>query len=110
MTSKKPLILALAVFNAALLGILVAIHGGQQAQAQVVRGAVGRFIAVTQSIDEDKSLLWVVDTVGRRMVVYRYDRFRERVGDVKKYDLRGIFRYRGQGEAGEPKRGTKPPT
>lgn len=95
MGSKKPLILALVLFNAGLVGLLVVMHG-QQAQAQVVPGAVGRFTAITQAVDEDKSLVWVLDTVSRRLAVYRLDR--DRLRDVKRFPLRDVFRFKEQPE------------
>ncbi|KPJ71852.1 MAG: hypothetical protein AMS14_08890 [Planctomycetes bacterium DG_20] len=104
MGSKKPLILALVLFNAALVGLLVVLHGGS-AQAQVVPGAVGRFAAVTQTIDSDESLVWVLDTVSRRLVVYRLDRDRGRLHDVKRFPLRDVFRLKEQPE--KPGRGVK---
>jgi len=97
MGSKKPLILALVLFNAGLVGLLVVMHG-QQAQAQVVPGAVGRFTAITQSIDEDQSLVWVLDTVSRRLAVYRIDRDRRRLRDLKRFSLRDVFRFKEQPE------------
>jgi hypothetical protein len=106
MTGKKPLILALVLFNAALLGVLVVLNG-TAAQAQVIPSAVGRFAAVTQTIDQQRSLFWVVDTLSRRAIVYFFDRQDNRLRDVDKMDLQRVFRYRE--EAGQPERGTRPP-
>jgi len=108
MTGKKPLILALVLFNAALMGMLVVLHSTRQAQAQVIPQAVGRFTAVTQAIDDDKSLLWVVDTNSRRLAIYTFDRSRGKLRDVKRLDLKRIFRYRGEGRP-DSGRDTKPP-
>lgn len=110
MSDKKPLILALVVFNAALLAALLVVHGDRSAQAQVIPSAVGRFLAVPQAIRSNDSVVWVIDTVSRRALVYRYDTSRERTQVVQPVDLRRLFRYRGEGVVEPEGRRTKPPT
>lgn len=107
MKDKKALILALVVLNAALLGVLVVAHAERSAQAQAIPGAVGRFVVGTQLVDSDRSLLWVVDSVSRRAVVYRLDRRNNTLEEVEKFPLQRVFRYRGEGETETPPRGTK---
>ena len=104
MTGRKPLILALLLFNAALVGVLVVAHVGTL-QAQVVPAAVGRFMLITQQTDSDQSLVWVLDTVTRRMICYRVDRRSGRLDAVKRVPLRDVFRYREPEE--QPRRGTR---
>jgi len=104
MANKKPLILALVLFNAALVGMLVVMHV-QTAQAQVIPSAVGRFAAVTQLINDDASLVWVTDTVSRRLACYRLDSKSRRLREVKRIPMRSVFRYKEPEE--QPGRGVR---
>ena len=107
MNSKKPLILALVVFNAALLGLLVVIHADRSAQAQIVPNAMGRFVALSTRIENNRAALWVLDTQTRRLIAYDIDAQRGTLQAIERFDLSRTFRYREEGPP-PPERGQKP--
>jgi hypothetical protein len=107
MSSKKPLILALVIVNAALLGLLVVLHADRTAQAQVVPNAVGRFVVVSQRIEINRTVLWVLDTQTRRLIGYEADKQTGLVRDIERFDLGRVFGYREEAPQ-PPERGMKP--
>ncbi len=77
MDVKNLAIGALAVLSAFLLGSLVGGQGepawaqqGGSSYANSTMSSNGRFIAATGSVGSGMSVLWVIDTESRRLVVY----------------------------------------
>ncbi len=100
MNGKKPLILALVVFNAALLGLLVTLQADRSARAQVVvPEAVNRFVALSEITEENRAVVWVLDSVSRRLIAYFCDPRTGRVEILQQVPLDRLFRYR---EAPQP--------